>query len=153
MREFTEKYEFVGRNSPDQTVANLDYIRSLLSPDCVLAIMLGGELIYEKNTNPAYEDRHLVHRAMNEAIRLWARGKENVRLLDVNRYLKDQSSFYDHFNHYIKPVYYALAKEMVDIINETTGSELRETSRLKMAVMSAKEMLAPVYHRWKGKRR
>ena len=149
LEDFTGKYEYLGRNSPEQTVANLNYIRSRLPHDCVLAVMLGGELCYEKNTNPAYSDRHLIHKQMNDAIRVWAEGKDNVRLLDVNRYLTDQSSFYDHFNHYIKPVYYALAKDMVDIVNEATGSEIRETSRTKMAVIRAKEILAPIYHRIK----
>ena len=147
LRAFSERYEFLGRNSPEQTVENLAYIRSRLPDECVLVIMLGGELYYEKNTFPAYADRHLVHRAMNEKVREWAAGRNKVRLLDVNRYLVDQSSFYDHFNHYAKPVYYALAGEMVDIVNEVTGSEIREKSKLKMLQIRAKEILAPAYHR------
>ena len=149
LRDFSEQYEYLGRNTPEQTAANLDFIRSRLPRDCVLAVMLGGELFYEKNTNPAYMDRHLVHKRMNDAVRAWAQGKDNVRLLDVNKYLTDQSSFYDHFNHYIKPVYYSLAKDMVDIVNEATGCGVRETSKLKMAVIRAKEILAPMYHKIK----
>ena len=109
--------------------------------------MLGGELYYEKNPFPAYNDRHIVHREMNRAVREWAEGKENVRLLDVNQYLVDQSSFYDHFNHYVKPVYYAMAGEMVDIVNECTGSSIQETSKMKMAQIRAKEVLAPAYYK------
>lgn len=150
LRDFAGKYEFIGRNSPEQIVENLDYIRKHLREECVLVILLGGELYYEKNTFPAYEDRHLVHRAINAAVREWAAEKKNVRLLDVNKYLVDQSSFYDHFNHYIKPVYYALAGEMVDIVNETTGAEIRETSKLKMTMIRAKEILAPMYHKLRG---
>lgn len=146
LREFAENYAFVGRNTPEQTVENLAYIREHLPSDCVLAIMLGGELYYEKNTFEAYRDRHLVHKKMNAAIRKWAEGKPNVRLLDVNKYLVDQSSFYDHFNHYIKPVYYALAEEMVQIVNETTGSKIQNTSKAKMMFIRAKEMLAPIYY-------
>jgi hypothetical protein len=109
--------------------------------------MLGGELYYEKNTFEAYEDRHLVHKAANNAIRRWAETQDNVRLLDVNKYLVDQSSFYDHFNHYIKPIYYALAKEMVQIVNEVTGQKVKETSRLKMLQVRLKEALAPTYYK------
>ena len=147
LREFSEKYEFVGRNTPEQVVENLKYIRKNLPGDCVLAVMLGGELYYEKNTFEAYQDRHLVHREMNEAIRVWARMESNVRLMDVNRYLKDQSSFYDHFNHYIKPVYYALAQEMVQIVNDATGHRIRETSPMKMVLIRLKEGLAPLYYK------
>lgn len=150
LREFAEKYEYIGRNTPERVVENLEFIRQHLPEDCLLAVMLGGELYYEKNMNPAYQDRHLVHRAMNEKIRAWAERKNNVRLMDINKYLVDQNSFYDHFNHYTKPVYYAMAAEMVAIVNEWTGSKIHETSKLKMAAVRAKEILAPLYHRVKG---
>ena len=147
LSEFSDKYEFIGRNTPEQVVENLTYIRENLPTDCVLTIMLGGELYYEKNTFEAYRDRHLVHQEMNDAIRAWAKGQSNVRLLDVNRYLVDQSSFYDHFNHYIKPVYYALAAEMVQIVNEATGNKIQNTSRMKMVLIRLKEALAPAYYK------
>lgn len=151
LKDFSDKYEFIGRNAPEQLVDNLDYIRKHLSKDCVLGIMLGGELYYEKNTFEAYKDRHIIHKQMNDAVRKWAQNYDNVKLIDVNKYLVDQSSFYDHFNHYIKPVYYALAKEIVDIVNDKLGSNIKETSRLKMVQIKAKERLAPLYHKILGK--
>jgi len=149
LREFSKNYEFIGRNTPEQVVENLSYIHSHLPQDCILAVMLGGELYYEKNIFEAYRDRHLVHKAMNDAIRAWAATKKNVRLMDVNRYLVDQSSFYDHFNHYVKPVYYSLAAEMVQIAGEATGTAIRETARWKMALMWAKESVYPITKRIK----
>lgn len=147
LSKFAENYEFLGRNTPEQIVENLTWIRQNLPEGCVLTLMLGGELYYEKNTFEAYMDRHLVHKAVNEAIREWARNQKNVRLMDVNRYLKDQSSFYDHFNHYIKPVYYAMAQDMVNIVNEVTGSHVENTSPLKMVLIRLKEALAPTYYK------
>ena len=151
LNDFSAKYEYVGRNTAKQLVENLDFIRKNLFSDCVLGIMLGGELYYEKNTFDAYKDRHIIHKQMNEAVRNWAQGYDNVKLIDVNKYLVDQSSFYDHFNHYIKPVYYALAKEIVDIVNDKLGSNIRETSKLKMVQIRAKERFAPLYHKIIGK--
>ena len=144
---FSEQYEFVGRNTPEQIVENLQYIRKNLPHDCLLIVMLGGELYYEKNTFPAYNDRHIVHKQMNGAIRDAAKEMPGIYLLDVNRYLVDQHSFYDHFNHYIKPVYYALAQELVSVINDHTGSAIKEKSKLKMLQIRIKEMLATVYNK------
>lgn len=144
LRDFSQNYEFIGRNTPQQVVENLAFIRGHLPQDCILAVMLGGELYYEKNTFEAYRDRHLVHKAMNDAIRSWADGQTNIRLMDVNRYLVDQSSFYDHFNHYIKPVYYSLASELVQIAGEATGGTIREASRMKMTLIQVKEALYPI---------
>lgn len=150
LEAFADKYEFIGRNDAQQVAENLRYIRSKLNPECVLVVMLGGELYYEKNTYEAYMDRHIVHKQMNDAIRAFAAESRNVRLIDVNRYLVDQSNFYDHFNHYTKPVYYAMAKEMVDIVNECTGTEIKQTGRLKMLQVRLKEMLAPSFYKLKA---
>lgn len=146
LMKFAEQYEFVGINSAERIVENLSYIRQHLPKETTMAVMLGGELYYEKNTFPAYENRHLVHKEINAAIRAAAE-ELDIRLIDVNRYLVDQSSFYDHFNHYIKPVYYQLAGEIIALINEQTGAELRETSKLKMIQIRAKEALAPLYYK------
>lgn len=146
LEEFAEKYEFVGINTPEQIVENLQFIKEHLPDDCMLAVMLGGELYYEKNTFPAYENRHLVHREINNAIRE-AADRIGLKLIDVNKYLVDQSSFYDHFNHYIKPVYYQLAGDIVTLINEQTGETLRETSKFKMIQVRLKELLAPFYYK------
>lgn len=147
LKKFSEEYEFLGRNTPQQTVENLELVRQHLPSDCELCIMLGGELYYDKNTFEAYEDRHLVHIKMNTLIRNWAQKYDNVKLIDVNKYLVDQSSFYDHFNHYIKPVYYALAKEIVDIVNSKLGADIKETSKFKMVQIRIKEFLAPIYYK------
>jgi len=149
LQEFSAKYEFIGRNSPQQIAENLEYIRSHLPQDCILVIMLGGELYYQKNTYEAYKDRHIVHKQINDAVRAYAERVTGVRLMDVNKYLVDQSSFYDHFNHYIKPVYYKLAEELVNIVNECTGSQISETSKLKMVQIRLKEALAPTYYKFR----
>ena len=147
LREFSEKYEYVGRNTSDQIVENLRYIRTHLPQECTLVVMLGGELYYEKNTSEAYKDRHLIHKEVNDKIRAYAQEVPNLRLLDVNKYLVDQSSFYDHFNHYIKPVYYKLAEEMVSIVNDCIGIKVKPTSKFKMVQVRIKEMLAPLYYK------
>lgn len=146
LRNFSQRYEFDGRNTPEQIVENLRYIRGRLPQSCTLCIMLGGELKREGETDENYKDRHLLHRIVNDAIRAWAAGEAHVVLLDVNRYLTDQSCFYNHFNHYSKPVYYQVAKEMADIIRRCTGSEIRERSKLYLAASTARQKLAAVYH-------
>ena len=147
LKEFSEKYDFLGRNTPDQIVQNIDYIRNKIHKETLLVIMLGGEIPYEKNTNEAYNDRHIVHKEINDKLKDYASKTENVRLIDVNKYITGQESFYDHFNHYIKPVYYHLAEEMVDIINESLQSDIRNTNRAKMVLIRAKEIMAPLYYK------
>lgn len=150
LKAFSEKYEFIGRNTPERIVENLSYIRSNLPEDCLMIVMLGGELYYEKNTIPAYCDRHLVHQQINGQIRKWAATVSKVQLLDVNRYIVDQNSFYDHFNHYTKPVYYELACELVEYINAHLDVKMRNTAKAKIVFMRMKEILAPAYHKMRA---
>lgn len=149
LKQFSEQYEFVGINTPEQVVENLRYIRAHLPKECMLAVMLGGELYYEKNTIPAYKNRHIVHKQINDAVRAVA-NELDIEIIDVNKYLIDQSSFYDHFNHYIKPVYYQLAGDIVTLINSQTGSNLKKTSKVKMLHIKIKEALAPWYYKVKN---
>lgn len=150
LRDFAGQYEFLGVNGPETIVENLSQIRAALPKDCKLAVMLGGELYYEKNDLEAYRDRHLVHRAINAAVRAWAQGREDVALIDVNRYLVDQRGFYDHFNHYSKPVYYKLAQEIAELIRTHTGSPVRHSSRLKLLRVRLRQWAAGTYHRLKA---
>lgn len=150
LKKFSEQYDFVGRNTPQIIIENLEFIRNHLNKNCILVVLLGGELPYEKNTIEAYKNRHVVHKNINFAVRNWAESVNNVELIDVNNYLVDQSCFYDHFNHYTKPIYYSLAKDMVTIINKYTDSGIHNTSRLVMVKIKIKEMLAPIYYKLKG---
>lgn len=150
LRDFAKKYEFVGRNTPEQIVENLNYIRMHLPKSCILGILMGSELYYEKNTFDSYRDRHIVHKNANDALRAWAKGQPNVRLLDVNLYLKDQRGFYNHFNHYSKPVYFALSKMVVDIANEAIGGETIKTSGLKKLRIYLKSWLKRAYAKFRG---
>lgn len=147
LEDFSSKYEYLGRNTPDQVLKNIQYIRNHLDDDCLLVLMLGGELEYIGHQFGAYQDRHIVHKEMNDVIRAYAQTQPNVRLLDVNKYLVDQSSFYDHFNHYVKPVYYALASDLVALVNEKLGTNIKETSKAKMLQIRLKEVLAPTYYK------
>lgn len=146
LENFKKNYEFIGINSPETVAKNIIYIKERLPETTVLAVMLGGELYYEKNDNPAYRDRHTVHKNINDAVRAIA-PEYDIKLIDVNKYLTGQESFYDHFNHYVKPVYYSLAKDIIDLINEITGEDIKESPKGKMALIKAKETLAPAYYK------
>lgn len=135
LKFFSEKYEFIGRNTPYIILENYKYIRSHLNPNTVMAIMLGVETPYDMGDNLAYKDRHIVHKQVNDLLRSWANKTKNVKLIDVNKYVKSSADFYDHINHFTKPVYYNLAKDIVEIINNNTEHSVKEYGRWKIAYM------------------
>ena len=72
---------------------------------------------------------------------------DGIHLIDVNRYLIDQRSFYDHFNHYIKPVYYQLAEEISQLITQQTGENIAMEPKAKMAMIYMKNTAGRIKRR------
>jgi FkbH-like protein len=132
LTEFSRKYEFLGRISVNQTIENLKIIRGKLNQNTLLVLMIGVEIPYEDNNNPSYSVRHIIHQDMNDAIRKFAKSTENVKIIDFNNYISGQESFYNNINHFIKPVYYDIAKDIIKIINSNTDIEARQETMLKL---------------------
>ena len=128
-----ENYTYCGRVSPEEIVENLDFIYKHIYPGARLILSLGVEIAHEKNEQPAYNDRHLYNRQMNQAVRAWAEGKDRVVLLDVNPFITSQDAFTNNINHFSKTVYYKLSQELVRIINENGMSNIKMKSLLRYA--------------------
>ncbi len=103
--------------SADSTCKNLEVILSKirsLNPNVKLVVMLLPELAYhyapDEDVN-AFSGKEIMHRQLNEAIRNKFNGREGVYLLDVNKYIKNQSDYFDSINHFSKVVYFKLADE------------------------------------------
>ena len=153
LHKFSENYEFIGRNTPEIILENVKYIREHMQDDCVLALMLGTETNYDMGDNIAYKDRHIVHKQMNDMIREWAKTQNLVELVDVNKYITGPESYYDHINHFIKPVYYNMAKDIVDVINKYTDSNVSETSKAKVTYMKLHDFIGETLAKIKRKLR
>lgn len=116
--DFAERYEYIGRISAPELVSNLDKILSKLDKRTTLVLMLGVEKPCEKNHQPAFSDRHMVHREFNRAITAWASAQDNVLCISFDSYVKTQNDFMDTINHFQKNVYYDVANEIVNITRE-----------------------------------
>jgi len=141
LEDFTRKYEFLGCNSAETIIENLKLIRSRLAPDCVLALILGSETYYEKNVKPAYFDRHLTHKKINDAVKRLAAEDPHFQFVDVNKYITGQGSFHNSMGHFVKPVYYGMAEDIVQIINSHTGVSAKKTGKGKMLVELAAQKI------------
>lgn len=129
LEEFSNKYEFIGRIKAEDTIKNMQFIRDNLPEDTLLVVMLGAELPFEGNEFEAYIDREKKHKEYNDAVRTFAEGKENVDVLDVNKYITGQESYYQNINHFIPKVYYEMAQDMIDLINDWTGQEIASNNK------------------------
>lgn len=117
LEDFSQRYEFVGCLTVEQYIENLSEMEKRIDEGTKLILILGSETKFEKEGNPSYYQRHERHKEVNAAIREWSKNKTNIHLIDVNDYIKSQSDFYNNINHYMKHIYFKMAKRLIEIIN------------------------------------
>lgn len=120
LASFTQLYEQVMDCSGENTVAGLQIIWEHIGPETVLILLLGSEHPFHGQTKLSYEGRHLEHKKMNDEIRSWSKGKDNVVLIEYDRYIKSQNDYLDTINHFVKRVYYDLAQDLLSVIQART---------------------------------
>lgn len=134
LQDFASKYEFLGRLTTDQSVANIEQIFHALAPHTILVLILGVELPFEQNHQVAYEKRHLEHKELNDKLRSLAATNQRIKLLDLNNFVKSQDDFTNNINHFTKRVYYDLAQEAIRIIEASSGMTIKQKSKGEMVV-------------------
>ena len=144
LEAFSDQYEFSGILTPEQTVKNIEKIREYLNPKTHLVIMLGTETEYLKNTNPAWSGKNLVYKEINERIREMCKDRINMDYIDINKYIRGQESFYDHYNHFVVSVYYEMSKDIVNLIREKTSGAVENKSAAYVWKRRVKELIKKI---------
>ena len=131
LQEFSSKWEYEGHLTPEQIVANAEILLTKISPKAKVCYFLGSETPFLKNTQPNYNDRHLVYKQTNDLMREFAKKhSDRVLLLDFNDYIRGQEDFTNNINHFVRRVYYDVATKANEYIAASTGEKLQQKSRL-----------------------
>ncbi len=113
---FANKYEYIDNGDFSITIESLDTIYRNIHPS-TFVLILPTEREYLGNTVPSYENRHILHRALNEKIRRWTKDKPEIVLLPIDKYIHDSKDFTNSINHFVKRVYFDLAKDLIKIVD------------------------------------
>lgn len=130
LKDFSEKFEFMGRIDPQGIINNIDTIYSNINKDANLVLVLGSEREYTKNDKEAYADRHLYHKQLNDLVKIWLKDKERVSLLDINEIATTESDYTNNINHFSRSVYFAMSNKLISIIEENSGQKLKQNGEL-----------------------
>lgn len=145
LQAFSEKYEFLGRISSDRVVDNVRFIREKLPQETLLVLMLGVEIPFENNKLIAYDGRQEFHKELNGKIRELAESTKGIKLIEFGNYVKKQSDFYNNINHFIKPIYYHIASEIIQIIKEYTSINLKNDNLLRSYLSFVRQVIRKVF--------
>lgn len=130
LKTFSNTWEYQGRLSVGEYLEN---IKTLLKkrPKTTIVLMLGSETPYLANTTKLFENRHLYHKELNDALRLFAKQNERVLLLDFNDFIKEQDDFTDNINHFQRRVYFEISQKANEYIEKILGEKVKQKSNLR----------------------
>ena len=124
LEKFSDEYEYVGLETPEQYVENLKLLMSKLSPNVKVCLLLGSEIEHKGNTKSILIDRHIINKRFNDKIRDFAKTDSRISLIDFTQFIKSQDDYADRITHFSRRVYYEAAMEANRIMNETLGVEV-----------------------------
>ncbi len=134
LQTFSNTWEYRGRLSVDEYIENINVLLKKLPQETTLCLMLGSETPYLANTKKSYENRHIYHKELNDAIRLFAKQNERVLLLDFNDFIKGQDDFTDNINHFQRRVYFEISQKANEYIEKILGEKVRQKSSLQKMI-------------------
>ena len=130
LKEFSEKYEFQGKTTPEDYCKRINKILNDLDKQTILCLILGVEFPCEKNDEPFFANRHIAHVQLNKAIRNLASNNKRIKLLDLNDTVKNQNDLTVNLNEFPSRINYDLSKRVISIINESAHVEIKSRSSL-----------------------
>ncbi|MDE5803254.1 MAG: glycosyltransferase [Lachnospiraceae bacterium] len=122
IRDFSEKWEFVGTTPGCEVIRNLKYMYENVPGEPVFVLLLGSEIEYEGD-NAEFADHAERHKEINALVKAFAEGKKRVRLINMTDFIKSQMDYADCINHFSRNVYYNLASAVCACINESSKNK------------------------------
>ena len=115
--DFSANWEFVGSTSIEMLLDNLDYIYENVKGKPLMILLLGSEIDYN-GYNEEFDGMAAVYREINPVIEAFAEDHERIKVINPSKYIHSQDDFEDCINHFSRNVYYEIAGEICNCINE-----------------------------------
>lgn len=124
LKWFSSEYEFYGNLSPDDILRNAKELLKKISPKAKVCYILGPEIPFKQERNSNYFGREKIYMQINTLFRKLSESDSRVLVVDVNKWVKQQSDFNDTINHFQRRIYYKMAQCVNRYISESTGLEV-----------------------------
>jgi FkbH-like protein len=124
LRSFSEKYDCVGKTTPEMYLVFLQKCLDWLPCETSLCLILGATRVY------AYEDEAKEeHKKLNEAIKSFSKENPRIKYIEIDDCIHDTSDFEGGINHFSTRVYYEISQRIIQIIRDATGNEVDSFSK------------------------
>lgn len=115
--EFASNWEYVGIIPIELLFRNLDYIYDHVKGKPIIILILGSEIDYE-GFSDEFGGLAEIYREYNPAITEFALDHDRMKVINITDFIHSQDDFIDSINHFSRNVYYNIAGEICNYINE-----------------------------------
>lgn len=130
LKLFAKEWKYCGRTEVKEYIDFLDvFFNHEKTKGAHLALILGSEIPYLKNTQESYEKRELFHKEFNAAIKEYAFKEKRLHLIEITQFITSQSCFTNNINHYTSEVYYNIAQSIIQIAEQLSGVSIKGKNR------------------------
>lgn len=134
LKKFSDKFK-VYTYSPKEIAQNYSSIFKeirIKNSKTKFVLFLLHELAYKGAlVDNIFVGKEMVHKQINDALKEQFSEVDFVYLLDVNKYISDQTAYFDNINHYSKLVYYHLAQDVLKYMYDIGVKNLKTSSFFK----------------------
>ncbi len=118
IEKFAKDWDFVGTTPVDLLLRNLDYIYDHVKGKPEFIIILGSETAYEGD-NSGFEGVLESNRLYNPIIQEFAEDHERMHIINITDFIHSQNDFEGCINHFSRNVYFKIAGEICQVINDS----------------------------------
>lgn len=122
LKAFAEFYECIGMTTPQSYTSFLEKCLDWLPEKTTICLLLGTTQLYGPDS---VRQSHL---NLNNAIKEFAASHPRIKYIEFDKCVHDESDFLGGINHFSTRVYYEIAQEMIRVINQVTGKQVRSYS-------------------------
>jgi FkbH-like protein len=122
-----KEFTFLGPISAEDFQQNINWMLDTFK-DKKFIFLTGSEIIFEKGS-PWEKNMHERHILMNEVLRSFG-ARENVKIIDVTKFVKDEKDITDNIRHYTKVGYKRIADEIASVANAWLNNRMGTKSIL-----------------------
>ena len=146
LAEFSQKYEFIGKTTPQDYIEMLKKMFSFLPSKTILCLILAAEHEHKNS-----DTKHLEHIELNNAIREYAKTNSQLKYIDISKIAVSTDDFTNTINHFSTRVYYEIAREMTNLINQSTKIKIEHYSswliHIDTLLYKIKDMIKKIIHK------
>ena len=135
-----DEFTCIGLPEPQDILDNLLYIRKNMNPKTKLIVILPSEIKFENDKDYDSKRSTEKHKIINKFLVEKMSDIPNIEFINITDLITSQDDFTDSSNHFIRYVYYKLAKEITKHFPQ--GSVEAKCSKLSLSISLLKLYLS-----------